>query len=602
MPAQIHQADVDLQGLLAVLAENLYSTPEVALRELVQNAHDSIRRRSVESPHAFEPEIRVVTSEPDGVLEIHDTGAGLTDDEVRRFLATIGAGYTRLLRQQDPDAELIGKFGLGFLSAYVVSRRVEVETTSYQTPDRTWRFTSRDGRAYTLEEADARGVGTTVRLHLAPDHAHLANPVRVRTLLSRYGCLLPLPILAPERVNDEAPPWRRSFDNDFHRRKAELGFAQRFEPVYRPLATIPIRPADGAPVHGLVWVQDGASYATSDNRHVSLFVRGMLVTDDARRLLPEWAGFMGAVLQCDELVPTASREDVQRDALFGRVAAHVQESIVAGLRDLAENQTEAWRSIRRRHNEVLRGAALADPRLFSLLEDAITVPTTEGELPLSEVLERSQGRLVMTTGDESGTEEVLFRALSRPVVFGVRYAAAGFVRRYAAKRGVPVVQLGTTGGDRTLFPKAFVAPDVRERLEACFGRDDVEVVPTRFVPRSLPAVLVPDREVALKRRLEDDEADRRIASGLLALARGFTSQIDDGAVARLYVNLDAPLIDALLAAPDEVRGRLTAIVSGLAELTGRTHVEGVSSDLGVVLDRFTEAIVGLAGGVSRERR
>lgn len=585
--AELHRADVDLDGLFQVLGQNLYSTPEVAIRELVQNAHDSCLRREIEEG-PFPAAISVVGDRATHTVTLTDNGAGLTDDEIRRYLATLGAGYTRLLRASSSDDRLIGAFGLGFLSAYVVSDRVEVVTTSWQTPDRTWRFASRNGQQYSITPEATAPVGTRVILHLRADHYGLADPNRLGRVLERYCCLLPIPVSAPEVVNAEPPPWR-SGEDGWRLKKRRTAFARRFEPVFEPLCTIPLAPVPGVEAHGLLWVQDGGTYGTSDHRHVSLFVRGMAITDDARKLVPDWAGFVGAVIQCDALVPTASREDVQRDDVFLALARHVAESLVDGLSRIAEDEPEAWRRVTMRHNEALLGAALCEPRLFDLLGDTLTVPTTEGDLPMTEILDRSPGPVVVSTGEESGAEEVLFRALSRPVVHGIRYGALAFARRVAEAHGRSVVVLGT-GTDTTLFPTVPVPPATRDRLQTLLGAPDTAVVPTRFVPRSLPVLLVPDREVLLKRRLEQDEVDGRIAGGLLTLARGFTAGIDGSTAARLYVNLDCPLIVRMMALTGERQEQAATLVRGLAELAGRTGSDG---DLGKTLDQLCGALTAL---------
>jgi len=105
---EFRATQVDLTGLMTVLGEHLYSTPTVALRELVQNAHDAITRRRMESATPFDPRILVRADRERGTLSILDNGAGLTRDEVIVFLATVGAGYTRTLRQKTASDELIG--------------------------------------------------------------------------------------------------------------------------------------------------------------------------------------------------------------------------------------------------------------------------------------------------------------------------------------------------------------------------------------------------------------------------------------------------------------------------------------------------------------
>uniref|UniRef100_UPI0035B2C043 ATP-binding protein n=1 Tax=Chitinimonas sp. TaxID=1934313 RepID=UPI0035B2C043 len=146
----LHTAGVDLGGLMTVLGKHLYSTPVVALRELVQNAHDSIVRRRIEQGADFVPVIRVYGDPVNGVVRVVDSGAGLTEDEVHNYLATVGRSGTRRLRETSGSDELIGMFGLGFLSAFVLASKVTVTTTSWRTPNLGWRYQSSNAEQYSV--------------------------------------------------------------------------------------------------------------------------------------------------------------------------------------------------------------------------------------------------------------------------------------------------------------------------------------------------------------------------------------------------------------------------------------------------------------------
>lgn len=563
----LHKTRVDLEGLMKVLGDHLYSTPMVAVRELVQNAHDSCERRRIEAGPDFEPRI-VVTADPAArTLMIEDTGAGLTDEEIQQYLATVGAGYTRTLRQRDQSgdaASLIGYFGLGFLSAFVVSERTEVWTCSYRQPDQAWRFSSRDGQTYSLDVAPAREIGTRVTLHLREQHQSLANPLAVRRLLLRYACLLRHPIHCPvdasglasdlgEAVNAEPPPWRDDRGlSDVRRRKLALEFAARFETEFEPLCTIGVGEGNpDAEVRGLLWIQDARTYGSSDNRRVWIFVRGMMISDDARELLPRWAGFVGAAVEGLGLTPTASREDLQRDAAYDRAQVQLLDALVDGLAEIARSEPASWRRILSRHNEALLGAAICDDRLFGLVAEQATLPTSQGDLGLARILERSHGKIYVSQAERGGFEELLFRALAVPVVQARRYGALAVARRWAERRGIPMVMLGTTTGEQALFRKVDdgeLPARAPERLREAFGAEqskDVEVVLSRFAPDHLPFVLVPDREIELKQRIEADAADKRISTAALGLARLFTGNIEERPPVRLHLNLDCPAIAKL---------------------------------------------------------
>jgi len=234
-----------------------------------------------------------------------------------------------------------------------------------------------------------------------------------------------------------------------------------------------------------------------------------------------------------------------KDAHFDQATEHLRAHLIAGLEALPRREPAAWRRILRRHNEALLGAAISDPRLFSLLCDDLTVPTSEGDLRMPELRERG-ARVHVSTFERRGPEEVLFRALQTPIVMGTRYAAYPFVKRYCDERGIGLVEFGTEQGHASFFPEVPLSASRRRRLDALFAREGFVLAPTRFEPGVLPCVLVYDQQVKLKRRIEDDEADRRISTAVLGLARLHTRTSDDSSEATLYLNLEAPTVAALL--------------------------------------------------------
>lgn len=599
----IHTTSVDLGGLMTVLGKHLYSTPEVALRELVQNAHDSIvRRRLEDAVWADRGRIRVSGNLAKGILTISDTGAGLTEDEIHKYLATVGMGYTRLIREQSGSEELIGLFGLGFLSAFVLADQVTLVTTSYQESGTGWCYQSNDGQQYTLRRVEARSeIGTEVEVRLREPFRHLAGGGALTRVLDRYCALLSEPIYvgdAATAMNEEPPPWRRRpdepLDHPAQYRRKSLAFASRFEERFEPICTMPVEPSGGSDARGLVWVQDGATYGTSDNRNLSVFVRGMLLDDDARELLPAWAGFVGGVIESHRLTPTASREDLQRDDVYTAVQEALKEAVVEGLTSIARDDPSAWRRILTRHNEALLGAALCDPRLFTLLADELRVPTSQGDLPVRSL--RSAGSIHVALGSSGGFEEMLFRALRVPVAHGDRYAVAPFLRQWVDTHGGRLIEVGTEHGDRQLFRPVPLPQEEIDWLAGLLG-DGEQVIAARYAPVELPLVVVPDREAELKRRIESDEADARISAAALRLARTYTSSIDGSAVVRLYVNVDCPAVHAMLEARRAGRPEAETVARMLwaLKVVMASGSEEYPLDLNKALTQMGRAALSLAG-------
>jgi molecular chaperone HtpG len=325
----------------------------------------------------------------------------------------------------------------------------------------------------------------------------------------------------------------------------------------------------------------------------------MLVSNDERDLLPTYAGFAGGVVETDDLVPTASREDVQKDEAYFEIAVELRETLIHGLSELAKSEPATWRRILSRHTEALLGASLCDERLFDLLAAELKVPTSEGDLTMPQIVKRSRSpngppKIHVSIGDKGGYEETLFRALTVPVVSGTRYAAYPFTVRYGERHGVTVVQLGTKEGNDMLFERAKITGAEAALLLELFEEDGIEVVAARFRPDYLPLVLVPDREVMLKERIESDEADKRISSALLGMARLYTQKVEGEAKGQLFVNLDSELVAKLLATPNhEMRKNAAKLLSSLSRLMTRGADLQLETDLSKTLKEYSSAVMAL---------
>ncbi len=611
-PEQLRTTEVDLGGLVSVLATHLYSTPLVAVRELVQNAHDSYTRRRLEDPDgesAGLPGIRLRGDRVAGTVSIEDSGAGLTEPEIHAYLATVGTGYTRLLRDLTGNEDLIGAFGLGFLSAFSVAEEVTVTTTSHRERHLGHRYRSRGGEQYSVEPAAPRpGGGTLVELRLKPEHTHLCDEDALRDTLGRYCILLNLPVYVgddEEPVNNVPVPWREPVaESGLH--EARMEFAADFSRRGEPLTAFPFQPvgtttgADGRPTVpteavGLLWVQDRGTYGSNDNRDLTVYLRGMLLSDDARDLLPHWAGFISGVVESNRLTPTASREDLQRDQHYRALQQELSEAVVNGLYETARLHPAAWRRILARHGQDLLGAALCDDRLFTLLADDVPVPTSQGELTAGALRAAGSGAVHVALSSGGGFEEMLYRAMHVPIARGDRYAVLPFLRRYAQLRDCRLVELGSEQGNRELFrdPEHPLPVDEVAWLTAALADDGEQLVPARFDPPGLPLVLVPDRAAELKARIEDDQADARIPSAALRLARAYTADKDGAVKARLYLNTASPAVRDLLAA---YRGGRSGSTTAAGLLRSLKVIMAAAN--GPTSGDLAAALVGVAGAVS----
>ena len=569
MISEFHKTKANIVGLIEILGKHLYSTPTVAIRELIQNAYDSCIRRQIESQEPFEPKINIKTNSAEGVLIIEDNGAGLTKEEIINFVATIGSGYTRSLRVNSNNNELIGYFGLGFLTAYSIASRIELTTTSYKQKDKAWKFISTTPERFYINECEAREVGLKITIQLDDKYLDFADEYIMNEIIIHYCCLLKIPVFLNDNLLERIiPPWEYD-DNQLssiRTNKIGLDFAKNFEQNFDPICTIPVSPSTECDVNGLLWIHGSRTYNTSDNREVSVFIRGMLVSDNEMDLLPSWAGFVSAVIESKSLFPTLSREDIQKDESYYKIQSHLKETLIEGIYNIVKEDTEKWRLIIRRHNEALLGSALCDERLFQVMVDDLMVPTSEGDMTIKNILHRAQDKIHVTLSERGGYEEIIFRSLKQPVVLGYRYAALSFCNKYGNTYNKTIIVLGSEEGESLFFKKIEIADEKIQNLKELFFEEHIEIIPTKFHPSYLPVVMIPDRDYQLKNRIESDEADRKITTAVLSLARKYTKQLNGKTSCRLYINLESPIIDKIFTIDDDSKKQLSILLRSLTYL------------------------------------
>ena len=297
------------------------------------------------------------------------------------------------------------------------------------------------------------------------------------------------------------------------------------------------------PVNGLLWIQDGAHYATSDNRVTTIFIRSMHITDECKLLLPRWAGFVGCVIDTPLLKPTASRESVQEDEGFEQIRELINTILVTALTKTAQESGPIWRRISSRHNESLLGAAISDQQLFDAMHQQLSIPTSEGDLKIDEILQRSNHKEIrLSLDNQGGYEQLISKSLGIPIVYGYRYAVTSFCRLLAKVMDVQLLTLGTSDGNEAFFASHAIDPEIEADLQTHFHIENTKIVISNFQPACLPLIQIFDQDAILKKRIESDKLDKHIGSATMMLARSFTEQLDVTCESYLYINYGNELI------------------------------------------------------------
>ncbi|MEU6090247.1 HSP90 family protein [Streptomyces sp. NPDC047085] len=563
-----HTFQVDLRGLVDLLSHHLYSSPKVYLRELLQNAVDAITARRAEEPGA-PARVRLYADAREGVLRVEDTGVGLTESDVHSLLATIGRSSKRADGLQEARSEFLGQFGIGLLACFVVAERIRVVSRSARTPKAPpVEWTARDDGSYTvrtLPDAERPEPGTTVYLTARAGAAEWLAPERVLTLARDFGSLLPYDVrVGEEAVTDLPAPWDRPYPSPATRRVALARHCHElfgFTPLDSIDLDVPL-----AGVRGVAYVLPAAVSPAQRATH-RVHLKGMLLTERAEQLLPDWAFFVRCVLDTDSLRPTASRESLYEDETLAGVREALGERIRSWLTGLAAGDPERLAAFLAVHHLGVKSLARHDREMLRTMLPWLPFETTDGQLSLEEFAQRHPVVHFTRTVEEYRQVAPIASAQGVGVVNGGYTYDSELIEALPSVRPGTVVaeldadtvtaHLDTVDAAEELALSGFLAA-ARAKLDP-LGCD---VVLRAFHPLSVPALHLDDRAARHEQaRAEAEEQADDLWAGILGSLRGSAPR------ARLVLNHLNPLIRRISSLRDpELIGTATESLYGQALL------------------------------------
>ena len=561
------QFQIHLPGLLKVLAESLYSSKKVGIRELIQNAHDSCVRRQVEDKRSnFKPQIEIEFDLRERKIIIIDNGSGLTEDEVTEYLSTIGRSYTRQLGENlaflspDEASKLVGQFGLGFLSAFLIAEEVTLTTLSYKPDSKPVRWRSKGDVHYNVSEVADEDVyvGTKVELTVKPEARFLLNErVMVDTVRS-YADFLDIPVYVGDNdtpINSMQAPWR-SVDPEI----AMKDYVHRVFGHMSPLAIIPLNDQEidignndtiTIPLEGFLFVPPGSVASIQEYGTVNIYIRRMFITEKHPRLLPSWAKFVLGVVDCPYLQPTASREDIQQDDMFFKVQKAIEEQLLSGLKKLAKTDPTAWKKVVRNHRNLIISWAIKEESFFKEVADIITFQTPQGQKTLPEYLEDTGDKIYYITRElGSKQDQLLGEGYGVPVIDAAWGVERIFLENYAHKnRQVKLVQMDSES-NQLLQP---VPEDDFASILAYYRSQRIKARMVSFKPSDLPAIINYPRDAEFIKETRDALDKGDLPAPFAGLVGDYVNSMDvseDMLAGTLHLNASSPLVKHLANLPE----------------------------------------------------
>lgn len=428
----------EVKQLLHLMIHSLYSNKEIFMRELVSNASDAcdkLRFEALQNGDLFEgdSELKVdITFDKDAkTLTIQDNGIGMNRDDVINHLGTIAKSGTadflsQLSGDQKKDSQLIGQFGVGFYSAFIVADKVTVETRrAGEAAESGVRWESKGEGEFDLEEIEKAGRGTSITLHLKDDEDEFADSTRLQHLIKKYSDHIAIPVFvqqdavenedgekeekAPEAVNQAKAMWTRVksdiSDEDYHEFYKHVSHDWN-EPLtwmhntvegkldYTSLLYIPAK----APFD--MWNREAT-------RGLKLYVQRVFIMDDAEQFLPTYLRFVKGVLDSNDLSLNVSREILQQDKQVESLRSALVKRVLDTLAKLAKKDAEKYQSFWNEFGDVLKEGPAEDFANREKIAGLFRFATTQSEdktqnVSLEEYVSRmreGQKKIYFITGD-----------------------------------------------------------------------------------------------------------------------------------------------------------------------------------------------------------
>ena len=407
----------EVKELLQLMIHSLYSHPEIFLRELVSNASDAadkLRFEALAHPDRYEndPElaIRVAFDKDARTITVSDNGVGMSHDEVVANIGTIAKSGTReffatLTGDAAKDARLIGQFGVGFYSSFIVADRVTLVTRRAGSPAAEGvRWESTGEGEYTIEPVERAARGTEITLHLREGQDDFLSRWKLASIIRKYSDHIALPILMQKEIwDEEAKAYKPAADDEtinqasalWARPKQDIS-AEQYEEFYKhvahdnepPLAWAHARVEGRTEYTQLLYVPSRAPFDLFDRDHrrgLKLYVRRVFIMDDAEALLPGYLRFVRGVVDSNDLPLNVSREILQESRDVEAIKSGCVKRVLSLLEDLAANEKEKYATFWTTFGRVLKEGFAEDPAAGDKLAKLLRFASTAGSGDAQEV-------------------------------------------------------------------------------------------------------------------------------------------------------------------------------------------------------------------------
>ena len=601
MTSQQGNISIHAQNIMPIIKRWLYSDKDIFIREMVSNGCDAITKQKMLSPGAEEDwRVTVTLDAEKGELTFSDNGIGMTAEEVEKYINQVAfSGAEEFLKNYEGDEKggIIGHFGLGFYSAFMVADRVTIETLSGKEGASPVRWTSEDGMAFTMEDGSRTQRGTDVILHISEEEKEFLEEYRVREVLKRYCGFMATPVYfdvvkkeepakegqegekaaenkepkGPELINDTPALWLKA-PKDCTDEEYKKFYRDVFHTFDDPLFYVHLNVDYPFNLKGILYFPKLTNDFGTREGEIKLFSGQVFVADNIKEVIPEFLMLLKGVIDCPDLPLNVSRSFLQNDGYVKKLSAYITRKVADKLTGLFNSERDNYQKYWDDIHPFVKYGCMRDAKFFDQVKDTLLYKTTKGEyLTLQEYLSKNEGKLggkkVIYTNDPTrqSASVAMYDAEGIDVVVMDALIDLNFLSFMEYSAGVEGLTFARVDADSQTFQKEMTEDEKKQSeedekkladvLHKATGKEDLTVKLASLKDESLPAMLT------------QEEQGRRFSE----MSRIYGQNFKLPETHTLVLNVANPVVKSLISgeADEETRGLIAAQLYDLARMSTR---------------------------------
>ncbi len=517
---------INAQNIMPVIKKWLYSDKDIFVRELVSNACDAISKYKVlalkgDAPAADDYRVDVACDKEKGILTISDNGVGMTAEEVKKYIAQVAfSGAEEFLKQYKPEegesSGIIGHFGLGFYSAFMVASKVTIDTKSWQNAPAV-RWISEDGMEYDMEPSDRTERGTTITLQMNEDDKEFLDLSTLTATLEKYCAFMPTPIYAqeikaasedsddnaPRQINDPQPLWLKRPSEVTEEEYREF-YRKVFHDFEEPLFWIHLNAEFPFNLKGILYFPKIKNEFTASEGQVKLFSNQVFVADNIKEIIPEFLLLLKGVVDCPDLPLNVSRSFLQNDGYVKKVSSYITRKVADRLTTEFNTKREDYQKYWDDIHPFVKYGCIRDEKFYDRVKNAILFKTVGGEYyTVKEYGDRNfeEGKnIVFYASDEKRQAQMiqLYRDQDKDVVLFDTLIDNNFISflEFTRKNDLSFrrVDASMEGLTEDGISDETARKSLEEKFRKALSQEELEVKLEKFKASELPAMVTVEEQ------------------------------------------------------------------------------------------------------------